>query len=308
MPNAAYATLITKESYLPGALVLHQSLLDVDAKYPLVAMVTPTLSSEGRQALQKRGIQLIEVESLLPTEGTHTLASHDARFADTWTKLRAFELIQYDRVVLLDSDMILKRNMDELMDLELPSDWIAAAHACACNPRKLAHYPKDWIPANCGYTAVSHPGGLTNPTQITADSPRPYGLLNSGNVVLNPSTELANSVYHYLSTSPLVPTFSFPDQDLLANFFAGRWKVLPWCYNALKTLRQIHTPLWRDEEVRCIHYILHQKPWHIARGSEEPDDVEVYSWWWSTYDRLRDAMLVSDPEGWKLVDSHVAKA
>lgn len=40
--------------------------------------------------------------------------------------------------------MIIRRNMDELMDLDLPSGWIAAAHACACNPRKLAHYPEDW--------------------------------------------------------------------------------------------------------------------------------------------------------------------
>ena len=26
----------------------------------------------------------------------------------------------------------------------LPDDWIAAAHVCACNPRKLPHYPSDW--------------------------------------------------------------------------------------------------------------------------------------------------------------------
>ena len=211
------------------------------------------------------------------------------------------------------------------MDLELPSDWIAAAHACACNPRQLPHYPKDWhvflalcynarihqsarrIPANCAYTAVSHPGGLTNPTQITADSPRPYGLLNSGTVVLNPSIELAESIHHYLINSPLIPTFSFPDQDLLANFFAGRWKVLPWCYNALKTLRHIHQSLWRDEEVRCIHYIFHQKPWHAPRGSV-PEDEVTYGWWWADYDRLRDAMKESDPGGWELVDAHVAKA
>lgn len=48
------------------------------------------------------------------------------------------------RVVLLDSDMVVRRNMDELMELDLPPGWIAAAHACACNPRKLPHYPKDW--------------------------------------------------------------------------------------------------------------------------------------------------------------------
>lgn len=45
---------------------------------------------------------------------------------------------------MLDSDMIVMRNMDELMELDLPEDWIAAAHVCACNPNGLAHYPKDW--------------------------------------------------------------------------------------------------------------------------------------------------------------------
>ena len=45
---------------------------------------------------------------------------------------------------MLDSDMIVMRNMDELMELDLPSNWIAAAHVCACNPGKLAHYPEDW--------------------------------------------------------------------------------------------------------------------------------------------------------------------
>ncbi len=45
---------------------------------------------------------------------------------------------------MMDSDMIVMRNMDELMELDLAPDWISAVHACACNPRKLAHYPKDW--------------------------------------------------------------------------------------------------------------------------------------------------------------------
>lgn len=45
---------------------------------------------------------------------------------------------------MLDADMIVMRNMDHLLEMELEEDWIAAAHVCACNPRRLPHYPEDW--------------------------------------------------------------------------------------------------------------------------------------------------------------------
>ena len=45
---------------------------------------------------------------------------------------------------MLDSDMIVTQNMDDLFDMELADDEIAAVHVCACNPRKLPHYPADW--------------------------------------------------------------------------------------------------------------------------------------------------------------------
>lgn len=92
--KAAFVTLLTKTSYLAGALVLHQSLLDVQSKYPLVIMVTPLLPTEARRVLLQRGIAMIEVDSLQPAEGSHTLDAMDARFADTWTKLRRVNVSQ----------------------------------------------------------------------------------------------------------------------------------------------------------------------------------------------------------------------
>ena len=226
----------------------------------------------------------------------------------------------------MDSDMIVMRNMDELMDIDLPNDWIAACHACACNPRKLKHYPADWsvtsdnfhlvlmscvsfrIPANCAYTPLVHPDALSHPSTITDSSPRPYGLLNSGLVVLTPSRDKTEAIAHYLATSPLVSTFSFPDQDLLAAFYKGKWKPLPWCYNALKTLQTIHKPLWRDEEIRCLHYILDDKPWRARVG--EPgkggEYEKVNRWWWERLEKVGVEMGSEDPQGWKFVSENVA--
>lgn len=83
--------------------------------------------------------------------------SNDPRFYDCWSKLTPFSLTEFDRVVQLDSDMLVRRNMDELMELELDGPELAgrggrvfaAGHACVCNPLKKPHYPKNWCVAMC---------------------------------------------------------------------------------------------------------------------------------------------------------------
>ncbi len=82
----------------------------------------------------------------------HKDFTNDPRFYDCWSKLTPFSLEEYDRVVQLDSDMLVVKNMDELMDIQLdPADSdgdgkrvFAASHACVCNPLKKPHYPKNW--------------------------------------------------------------------------------------------------------------------------------------------------------------------
>ncbi|CAK5264962.1 unnamed protein product [Mycena citricolor] len=195
--------------------------------------------------------------------------------------------------------MLVKRNMDDLMELELPVGGIAACHACACNPRKFPHYPKDWVPENCGFSAVSGPAGAQ---PVPSDSPRPHNLLNSGTVVLEPSIELAQQMYHFLATDERVPSFSFPDQDLLAAFFHGKWRSINWYYNALRTLRTVHAAIWDDDLVRCVHYILADKPWQVRDSKEF---AVVNGWWWEQYEDMSRQL---DSEALALVSSIVAPA
>lgn len=161
------------------------------------------------------------------------------------------------------------------------------------------------IPANCAHTANVHP--LSLPPSSTDTTPRPYSQLNSGTVVLNPSEELSQAIVDFLLTHDKISEFSFPDQDLLTAFFKGKWKPLPWYYNALKTLRFIHPNEWRDEEVRCLHYILPDKPWQsrVTPAGLQPDLGILNSWWWQQFDHLREGLMTSDPEGWNLVLSNV---
>lgn len=155
-------------SYLPGLLTLHHSLNHPSpdqsitnqpqtspssptqgTKYPFIAFYTSTFPAEGLKILQSRNIQSQWVPSVTPAS-TRSYAA-DPRFAETWNKLVVFSLEQYERVVLLDGDILVRRNMDSLMELPLDDETdsegsrvFAAAHACACNPMKKAHYPANW--------------------------------------------------------------------------------------------------------------------------------------------------------------------
>jgi len=87
-PRRAYVTLLTRNSYLPAALVLNEGLKQAGSKYPLVIMSTLSLPSETREALTRQGLEIVTVDSLRPAPNTRTLSDLDPRFADTWTKLR----------------------------------------------------------------------------------------------------------------------------------------------------------------------------------------------------------------------------
>lgn len=139
-----WTTLLTNTKYLPGLLALEYSLRKSGTKYPFLVLYTSTLEPEGHAALEARGIPKREIAYLLPK--VHKDYGNDVRFYDCWSKLQPFNLTEFKRVVQLDSDMIVVKNMDELMEMELndTNRIFAASHACTCNPLQKAHYPKDW--------------------------------------------------------------------------------------------------------------------------------------------------------------------
>jgi lipopolysaccharide biosynthesis glycosyltransferase len=107
-----------------------------------------------------------------------------------------------------------------------------------------------------------------------------------------------------MHTSPLLKTWTFPDQDLLSAFFEGKWKPLAWYYNALITLSRIHKPLWDDNEIRCLHYIGRKKPW-TGRQAAEEQYQRFFDWWWTAFDEMEKEVKERNPEGWALIEKNV---
>jgi alpha-N-acetylglucosamine transferase len=281
-PTTVWTTLITNTNYLTGLLTLDYSLKKHGTKYPLVALYTDTFPDQGHQALDVRGIPKQHVKYLLPT--IEKDYSNDPRFYDCWSKLTPFGLTEYDRVVQLDSDMLVLQNMDELMHLALDAPTkagkgdkvFAASHACVCNPLNKPHYPKDWVPENCGFTSQHDDPDAAQKTGAAPDFG--LGMPNGGLQVVNPSKAVYDLILERLS-DPSAMEYDFADQSLLGDLFRGRWVALPYTYNALKTLRIFdHKVIWRDDEVKNVHYILSPKPW---QEKEEEPSQETHAWWWT---------------------------
>ncbi len=280
----AWITLLTQPDYLLGVKTLHQSLRDTQTRYPLVVMVTQNIDQATRSALADAGCLVRDVAPLAPTAGVVENYAH-AHFAEVWTKLCAWNLTEFSRLVLLDADMLVVKNMDELMDLPLPPGWIAACHACRCNPNHIVSYPADWAPANCHYTYGDGGDDAAVPRGLA-----PY--FNSGTVVLTPDREIFADLLTRLAAITDLSAFPFPEQDLLNHYFRGRWQPLSYQYNALKTLSVHHRNLWDCRRVKNIHFIL-AKPWKYDLSLPETLQDPYYALmkrWWQTAGALKNSL------------------
>ncbi len=280
-----WTTLITNTAYLSGLLTLDYSLKQHGTKYPLVALYTDSFPQEGKDALDARKIPRKRIPYLLPK--TPKDFTNDPRFYDCWSKLAPFSLVEYERVVQLDSDMLVLKNMDELMDLPLDGPEqggkgervFAASHACLCNPLNKPHYPKDWIPENCAFTAQHSTPDAAQTEGVASD----YGVTmpNGGLQVVIPSGATYDLISEALQDDKTT-SYDFSDQSLLGDVFRGRWVPLPYIYNALKTLRWkgVHDAFWRDGEVKNVHYILSPKPFEESEEDMRESKRDPTHLWW----------------------------
>ena len=121
----AVVTLVTGtlSGYTSGAIALGQSLIDVGSKLRRVVMVTPNVDRKSRDSM-KRIWEVVEVQeiscnhrsNLDPTQYDLQSIQYQAgikRWSATCTKFAAFTLIQFERVIFMDSDTLVVAPIDD---------------------------------------------------------------------------------------------------------------------------------------------------------------------------------------------------
>jgi glycogenin glucosyltransferase len=115
-----YVTCLSTDSYLPGVLILNQSLIDVGSKYPLLALVVDGLADATYKALEKAGIEYVvkkpEFKIDQATWDMNVDSDRFERFNGSYFKIYALDA-PCEKIVLLDADIIVMQNIDDLFDM-----------------------------------------------------------------------------------------------------------------------------------------------------------------------------------------------
>ncbi|KAK3644381.1 hypothetical protein LTR56_009633 [Elasticomyces elasticus] len=123
----AYAQYVTNDAYLCNSLMIFTSLRTLDVRADLL-MMHPEDWSAGNDTVSGRLLlQAIELGVRLAPVHVQHLEGGDSTWADSFTKLLAFNQTQYKRVIHLDSDGAVLGLMDELFFL--PSAPVAMPRA-----------------------------------------------------------------------------------------------------------------------------------------------------------------------------------
>lgn len=139
----SYVTLLSTESYLPGVIALFRSWKQTNPAYPFVCFCSVSVRSEALERLHRLGIATQRfAKGAVDASGISNQAEY-SYWRYTFDKLLLWGCTQYDKMVYLDSDMMVMDNLDFLFD---------CPNLSACQAGRFLH--PSWIRLNSGLMVV----------------------------------------------------------------------------------------------------------------------------------------------------------
>ena len=111
-----FATLLSSSDYIWGVIVLYKSLQKYGkTKYPFLCVCSKSVSENEITFLNKFKIKCLRLTQSA-TDGIDLYGQMSAyrRWDNTFDKLMIWGLTEYEKIVFLDSDMIVLNNIDDL--------------------------------------------------------------------------------------------------------------------------------------------------------------------------------------------------
>jgi hypothetical protein len=283
-PYAFVLVVFKDPDYLLGAMACAFSLKQTNTKSDLVLLVTPDIPRERLELSAGLFHAIYEVPYLSLVTGK-LRTERQREIYDSWksvacTKWNCLGLSQYAKVVLVDADKIVLKNVDHLFTLTAPAGTFSLPKAEGYADRGKG------IPNP--YLRLRH-GDVVEPGMIKA------GLTGFGKgssfvvigtmILLEPSQESYRRFIGMLSCFPPEKPFGYPncnnmvDEQAIVHFYGES----PWTYISQQHNFVNWNKNWlrRGEFPPTVFHYFSTKPWVLAR--REWLDLEI---WWGVVGRM----------------------
>ncbi len=111
-----FVTSLSSDTYFHGVVMLDWSLRKVRSNYPLLVMCSDRVSDKVCGQLKRRGLSVFRLTEHIVLDENINRENRNSNWTLSFDKLFTWTLTQYDKVVFLDSDMQVIRNIDYLFD------------------------------------------------------------------------------------------------------------------------------------------------------------------------------------------------
>lgn len=241
-PNYSYVTALTTDSYLIGVLALQLSLKHSKARYGLTAVLTDCVSEHSERLLIDFGVNTFRIGKAALPDGFQQQKQH---WTHSFGKLSVFDLTMFDKIVFIDSDMMVLENVDSLFG----NESLSATQA-----------------------GRSFPGN------------EHWKELNSGLMVLRPQKGLRHALESIIPGYAASHT-EFGDQDIVQELFqwpSSQELVLGEEYNVFFQYIE-HYVAHKDtalhgKSIKIVHFIGQKKPWMASVFQQIKTILQFTKW------------------------------
>lgn len=270
----AWVLLVMKgDSYVPGALVMAHSLRRVQTAHDIVCMVSDDVSDRARQQLNLV-CNVVSVPYLKFRSKPMKTAKQQEKYSNwmnaSYTKWNCLNLTQYKKVIFLDVDKIVIKNIDHLFSLQYPAGTFSNPWAYPfAKGKKALHNPymnKGRLPQH---------GSRISKQQVIKGLSRSHVLVAT-TVLLRPDAQHYKDYIAFVkSKQPYkhVNCFSMVDEQSIAEFMLQKYpnwyhihrkhNFIPWKFN------------WLLNEQPTVMHFFNINPWNMERKNYP--DLE---YWW----------------------------
>ncbi len=257
------AIAFTPNYFVPAATMLRSMLDASTGAFEVICLVTEPIPERMQEKLVRLGegrlaFRYLSLKGRL--EGIYT----DPRYTEAASfRLLLPELLpEYDKIVYIDCDVIVRQDIGQLYrETELGDNWLGVVFEAPIEKQAERF-------------------------QALGCDPRRY--FNSGFLLRNLAQMRQDHVSERLLEACRVPYLEFPDQDALNQVCQGHILPLSPLFNGIRTffipkyrpdfIRQYSAPLWDEVQYAATIHYTGGKPWRLF--------TVKFREWWTTYESL----------------------